>query len=214
MMVLGPQTIFSEMENRVLQLQPEITADNIISGRFMTEFTDYIQDQYWQRSWWVRLKNGSEKMMGKRDINNAFLGSSGTYTEKRLPVDMALLQQNISAMQSLCDTAAEQGVQNWFMVIPSAWSVYPGRVPQYAPVANEGTIYDQIAAMTTGVSLVDVMEPLRDSSRQDLFFATDHHWTAEGAYIAADTLVLPHSANMREHMRAWQDIIRGKGRGG
>ena len=36
-----PDRAFSENENRYLQTTPELTADNVLSGKFMTEVENY-----------------------------------------------------------------------------------------------------------------------------------------------------------------------------
>ena len=43
-----PDRAFSENENRYLQTTPELTADNVLSGKFMTETENYTSDQILQ----------------------------------------------------------------------------------------------------------------------------------------------------------------------
>ncbi|MCL2548194.1 MAG: DHHW family protein [Symbiobacteriaceae bacterium] len=189
MVFIGPETAFSEMENRVMQQKPSLTLDAILSGRFMSESVSYIQDQYWQRSWWVRVKNGSERLLGKRDIANTYLGEADLYTEKRSPINEDVFNRNLTALQSFCKRSSLMGLQNWFLLVPSSYSIYPQRLPSFAPVTDEGELSRVITALDSDMVVVDSFLSLVSSQRSDLYFRTDHHWTSDGALLAAEAVL-------------------------
>ena len=47
--LLTPQQTYSQSERKVLTTRPEISAENILSGKFQKEFEAYAADQFVQR---------------------------------------------------------------------------------------------------------------------------------------------------------------------
>ena len=53
----GPKQTVSEAERRPLADLPEITADTLLSGKFMEQFEDYTLDQFPLRDSFRRIKS-------------------------------------------------------------------------------------------------------------------------------------------------------------
>lgn len=180
-----PAAEFSEMENRSLQQWPKFSVGSLLSAEYMQDLGSYVQDQFWQRSWWVRLKNGSENLLGRKDIGNAYLGPQyGTYVEKRAAVDAALWAKNVTALQEFCAWSDSQAVRNWFLGVYSSGTVYPQWLPDDAPYADERGLAAQLAALEAPLTFIDPWPQLQQEAQSSdaLYFRTDHHWTALGAY--------------------------------
>ena len=77
-----PAKEMSEAERRKLQQLPEISVESILSGKFMTDFEAYTQDQFPARDAFRRLKAVfSYDVLQKKDNNGIYIAdlSSGTY---------------------------------------------------------------------------------------------------------------------------------------
>lgn len=64
-----PDRAFSENENRYLQTTPELTADNVLSGKFMTETENYTSDQILLRDFWTGTRSALQRLEGRQDIS-------------------------------------------------------------------------------------------------------------------------------------------------
>ncbi|MCL2498498.1 MAG: DHHW family protein [Symbiobacteriaceae bacterium] len=184
LVLAGPAVEFSDMENRVLQQWPTFTRESLLSARYMVEVGEYAQDQFWQRAWWVRLKNGTDRLLGRRDIGNAFLGDNGVYTEKRSLVNTQQWATNLEALVKFSQLATASRVSCYFLGVPSAYTVDPGRLPGYAITQDEYALNNELALGQQGYRYIDCLAALQG----DHYFRTDHHWTALGAYAAYQVL--------------------------
>ena len=77
-----PDRAFSENENRYLQTTPELTADNVLSGKFMTEVENYTSDQILLRDFWTGARSALQRLEGRQDISGTYLGADGRYFAK------------------------------------------------------------------------------------------------------------------------------------
>ena len=68
-----PDRAFSENENRYLQTTPELTADSVLSGRFMTEVENYTSDQILLRDLWTGARSTLQRAEGRQDISGTYL---------------------------------------------------------------------------------------------------------------------------------------------
>ena len=71
---LSPAEEMSEAERRKLQQLPEISVETLLSGKFMTNFESYTQDQFPLRDGFRRLKAVfSYEVLQKLDNNNIYI---------------------------------------------------------------------------------------------------------------------------------------------
>ena len=78
---------FSPNENRYLAETPELSWDNILSGKFQDGLEDYLRDQVCFRDGWITVKTGIQKACGDTDIGGAYVGKDGYDFEKITPED-------------------------------------------------------------------------------------------------------------------------------
>ena len=64
---------FSETENRILQEKPDITVEKYFNGEYAKEYEEYVKDQFPGRDAFVKLKNQTEMLMGKRRLNGVLI---------------------------------------------------------------------------------------------------------------------------------------------
>ena len=178
----GSTDTFSDMENRALQPWPRLSVESLLDVSYMRNLSAYMQDHFWQRSGWIQLKNGTETLLGKKDIGGAYLSPEyGTYVELRSEIDASRLVRNKEALQSLSVICKERDIAFWFLPTYSSYTLYPDRLPAYAPVTQELDVVEYLRDVDARV--VDPYNDLREAAEEHcLYFSTDHHWTVWGAY--------------------------------
>ena len=200
---------FSEMENRVLQTMPQLALNSVIEGRYMQEMTSYVQDQFWQRPNWVNLKNSIDLALGRRDIGGTYIGPGGSYIEKRPQIDPDRFKRNLQTVTEFSEWSSSLGIENYFLGVPSTHTIYPERLPKYAVVSDEAALRDSFLDTEANFTYVDAIPPgftgdiesidrvfgqyytyyLAGYLDLNLYFHTDHHWTAYGAYVGYASLM-------------------------
>ena len=61
--LLNEERLFSESENRILAQKPELTKETLLSGEYMTDYEEYMNDQFVSRDIWIRIKTGIDMLM-------------------------------------------------------------------------------------------------------------------------------------------------------
>ena len=183
--MLQPDRSFSEQENRNLRPVPELTANRFTSGRYMTEAEDYASDQIVLRDTWTALKALGERITGKQEHNGIYFAAEDTLLRRIEEPDPALLEENISTLNAF---ASDLEVPVFFGLIPSAADIWADRLPAGAPTAREGDWIGQIYGQTKAPT-VEIGAALRQHSREEIYYRTDHHWTSLGAFYGANAIL-------------------------
>ena len=176
-----PDRAFSENENRYLQTTPELTADNVLSGRFMTETENYTSDQILLRDFWTGARSVLQRMEGRQDISGTYLGAEGRLFAKVTDdtFDWANYEKNLTAVETFF--AANSGKSCTMLMAPSPAGVLGECLPKNAPYYDEDKAFSLLTDKLGG-TLADARTAL--AGVEDPYYHTDHHWTIEGARAA------------------------------
>lgn len=174
-----PDKNFSPNENRILEKMPSLTISSLISGKFMSQFSDYMQDQFPFRDVWISIKAASELALNKKVNNGVYITDNGLiaqFTE----ADRLQIQKNINKINMFAENT-EKPV--WFMIIPTAAGIYPEFLPENNLEINQKELLKKIESdLTEKVGFIPVYEELMLHKDENLYFKTDHHWTMRGAF--------------------------------
>lgn len=182
--LLLPDKGFSQMENRNLRTRPELTANRITSGRFMTEAEQYASDQIVFRDGWVAMKALGERLSGKQENNGIYFAGQDTLIRRVDRPDPARVAENLQYLTAFVSRAE---VPVYFGLIPTAASVWRDKLPAGAPTLDEeGWIKDLYSR--SGAKTVDLSSGLKAHSGEAIYYRTDHHWTTLGAYYGANAI--------------------------
>lgn len=175
---------FSENENRYLSQLPRLSVDAVLSGQYMQDIEQYIDDQFPKRDTWVTLKSDFSQLIGNREVNGVYLGDDKYLIEKWLPedVDQELLKENIETLNSFAKNHPEQKMS--LMIVPTAGLVLKDKLPDHAPMFDQNIAFKTIEDNITFNHFIDVRQVLMDHSEEYIYYKTDHHWTSYGAYLA------------------------------
>lgn len=185
-----PDKEFSEQENRYLQKKPSFSISRLINGEFTSEIADYFSDQIPLRDIFVGAKASAEIALLKRENDDVLLGSDGYIIAKDDQPELERARKNASAVNSFREALSSDeelsGISVRLAVAGRSQDVLRRYMPSLYPAAERteelfGAIDETLAAPR-----VDILTPLteRADNGEYVYYRTDHHWTALGAYYA------------------------------
>ena len=168
---------FSPNENRYLAETPELSWDNILSGKFQDGLEDYLRDQVCFRDGWITVKTGIQKACGDTDIGGAYVGK-----------DEKQVDRNIKAVEDYFMMASEtiDKQKLSFLLVPTSGLVMQEKLPKNARLFDQAKYIDQVQKAMKDYNFVDVRDTLMDHNDEYIYYKTDHHWTSAGACLAYD----------------------------
>jgi hypothetical protein len=174
--VSGPLRIFSAFENRYLTLKPTPSVDTILSNEFSADFEKYVNDQLVGQDYWITLKATFEKLTNKKENNGIYFGKHGFLFEKIVAAEDQLTK-NVQYMNEFL--AMYPNLPISLMIPLSSYEVYNDQMPSFAPSFDQKKWY---SSFQNTWPLVDPM-PLLQTSKDQVYYRNDHHWTLYGAYL-------------------------------
>lgn len=178
-LIISPVKTFSEKENRALSGAPSFSIRSFTDGGFLTELSDFCADQFPLRDYLTDIKAKCEIMLGKRE-NNGVCITESILVDVCEYKDLNTLEQNLAALERFGATLKDQKT---LLCAPRSVDVNSSLLG-IDNSFSKGEIYSKINECD--VNSVDILSPLihAQSRSQKIWYATDHHWTTNGAYIA------------------------------
>ena len=181
--ICTPQKDFSENENKALQTFPAPKFSNILDGSYTSRLHDYFADQVAFRTQMVEIKALFELLRSTKENNNILYGNNGYLidTHNSTEQNYSYLQNNLNKIESIMSTAKERGIEVHSYIIPRKIDVLREYLPQNFSFERSQNIWSLVSDDHTSL-----LPPLykAEANGASTFYRTDHHWTAEGAYIA------------------------------
>lgn len=183
-----PRRAYSETEKRSLRTLPALTAESLTtreeSRKFSTNYEAYVADQFLLRDAFVGVKNETERLIGKTDINGVYLGKDGYLFAKEVTAP-ARFDPNIDAVRRFFEELKQdKNVQNTaLMLVPDSAQLYPERLPSFAENYATSPLCET-AQTALSDAFLDPLILLSAHKDEELYYRTDHHWTTHGAYYA------------------------------
>ena len=186
--LVTPEKTFSENENRLLAKLPKYTNEKLINGEYMNELDEYINDQFVFRDNWIYIKTMAERAMLKPDINSVYFAEDGYLIEKHDESDVSeeQAQKNkdrlINFVKKYADKLGEDRVN--VMMVPTASMVLKDKLPPFATGYDQDAYIDEVIEALPKGTFIDVRNILNQHKEEYIYYRTDHHWTALGAFYA------------------------------
>lgn len=176
--LLLPKQDYSEKEKRYLADIPELSWEDVSSGDWGEDVESYMADHIPGRDFFVGLNAYADLYTGRQVSKDIWVMGDGKLVEAPVSWDEAAIDRNTTAINSFAKTV-EQEVH--FVIVPSAgWACGDDRY------GDEGYI-KEIYLQADGVTTVDACTVF--AGKPELYYDTDHHWTAEGAYAGYQALM-------------------------
>ena len=180
---LLPAKAASDAERRPLAQAPELTAENLQNGSFMTKFEDYCLDQFPMRDNFRTLKSLFHYFaLGQRDNNGIYL-SNGAAVKQEYPLD----EKSVSHALNRFGRVYEKYLQD------SGGKILMAVVPDkgYYLAEKSGQLamdYDALfEAVRQGMPWAEQVA-LTDCLGAEDYYRTDTHWRQERLLPAAEKI--------------------------
>ena len=180
--LFNEKRFFSESENRILAEKPELSKEAIFSGEYMSDYEEYLNDQFVSRDIWIRLKTGMDMLMQKKSINGVYLAEDDYLIEQHTEADFAeeLVEKRIGQLKKLVEKFPATEV----MLVPTADNILSEKLPRFAPYYDDRLLLERVTEEIGEARMINVYDILKEHAEEDIYYRTDHHWTSLGAMYA------------------------------
>lgn len=187
-----PDRDFSESERRKLASLPEISADSLMSGKYLQNFEKYMLDQFPGRDTAVALKAVTQyNLFGQRDNNGFYLIDGGIYKS-----NYPMKQDSIVLFANKLNKLYNDYLKDCNVIC----TVVPDR-GQYVAKEN-GYLYFDFDGMEQllKANLTEQIKyvPINNLLDNDSFYNTDLHWKQEALLPTAEFLASQFGVTLPE----------------
>jgi len=189
---LMPDRSYSASERRVLAQEPEFSAENVLDASYMADFETYLTDQFPMRDKWITVKAYTGLLLGQRENGGVYMTKDDYLIELHRESDFAEGQKEQNTeylMDFMLDMAQLYGPEHVrVMLVPTADCIWADKLPGSVQLLNQTAYLEnlsgELSAQGDGYAqmLVDTAGELSAHAQEAIFYRTDHHWTALGAY--------------------------------
>jgi len=177
--IFSPKKEFSENENRYLQTFPEFTFENLLDGKFISEFESYLTDHFPFRDIFMGIKTKYQLLLGQRLINEVYIGKDEYLFQKYN--DPKNTEKLITKLNEFYEN---NNVNMQIMLAPSSGVINSDKLPNNVSFNKQtetiNYIYDNLK-----FDSIDVTDALIEANKNyQTYYRLDHHWTTYGAYYA------------------------------
>lgn len=202
--MLTPEQSYSDTENRFLASKPTFSLESLFDRKdsYTQKYETYITDQFPVRDKWIGFKTQVEKLLGKVETKDVFLGKDDYLIVNHPASDFEGEQavKNVEFLaEGLVKYARELGLGHVRMLlVPTASQILTDKLPAHAMPYDQSLYVEQVRQLVkeklaeeleamSGTWLEDslVMDAesiLKDHQNEYIYYRTDHHWTTQGAF--------------------------------
>ncbi|WP_160673261.1 DHHW family protein [Clostridium sp. C8-1-8] len=186
--VITPVKVFSDQENRELQVMPSFSLETLKSGSYTKDFENFIADQFPKRDFWISIKSEVEEAMGKKENNGVYKGKDGYLIQKFKGSTDEDTKEKLLAINNLFNNA--KNTNKYFMLVPNSIEILKDKLPFSAPMEDQEKYIRKVEEqLNKDVKVIDVNETMKRKKSEYIYYKTDHHWTTDGAYYAYEKFV-------------------------
>jgi len=184
MTLLLPPRAMSENENRELAQMPVLNGDTVLNGEFQEGISDFLSDQIPGRDLWIGVNTAIKKLLGQKKINGVYLGDDGYYFQTFTDADYSESRKD-AGFAIFEEFALNIDIPVKILMIPTPALVMADKLPANAPMYDADKLWSDLKNAAPSCDLIDLRQMFADAAKNtQLYYRTDHHWTADGAYLA------------------------------
>lgn len=184
---LIPDSDFSGKEKRVLSEFPKATAQAVFSGEYSKKIESYLQDQMPFRNLFVAISSYFNHFSGQNGTDGVYVSKNGYLINTPVKEDNRNLSTNLKFLNSF---AEKSGIPAYLMIVPETGYIHEDLLPKGHEPYMDDAIFDTIRGKTKdNFTFVDLRSLFSNEKDAQIYYKTDHHWTADGAMIAANAFL-------------------------
>ena len=173
----------SDAERRPLAQKPELTADTLLSGKFMTDFETYSLDQFPLRDTFRQLKALVHYGPFLQKDNNGIYLADGFAVQQEYPLDSGSVDHALDRFNRVYDKYLQAAGSPVFFAVAPDKGYYLAADSDHLAMD-----YDALfAALEAGMPWATQVDLTGSLSGSD-YYRTDTHWRQENLLPAAQTL--------------------------
>ena len=193
--LLLPKAENSYYENRTLAEVPQFSSEALLSGDYFNDWEEWFTDHVAFRSYLMKAQTFLQlKVLRQSVVNDVVTDSDvllghhgyGAWDTSYLASDA---EEAAAALSNWAEVTKENGGQFYYVGLPEQYAYYQDHYPDY--LENRSWLYGPTEeAMETALSEVDIpflslyTRYQEAGFPRDYYFASDHHYTIEGALFA------------------------------
>lgn len=165
---------YSMTERRVLAQRPELSAEQILSGKFMSQFEEYTLDQFPMRDTFRSIKANASRSIFMRKDNNGFYYAKGHLSKLEYPLNDVKIENSISKIDEIYKKYLSKTDCKMYL------SIIPDKNYFLAPQSNHIAMdYDLLKnKMCDNLRYLEYID-IFDKLSLDDYYHTDQHWKQE-----------------------------------
>ena len=192
---------YTFFENRMVAEFPEYSKDDFMSGKYFNDIESYFSDIIIMRNTALKFNVIYDKIfMNKNVINNVLVldnvllpynkyGTFFTHMVNKYVDDITI------DLKKLTNELKDRGIEFYYIGIPEQMSYYSDKYPGTYNSGREH--FDKINEIMKSkfeekdinfISIKDYYNEL-ENIKYNLYYKTDHHYTAYGAYKAYEAII-------------------------
>ena len=170
----GPRTEISEAERRPLAQMPEIKAETLLNGKFMSAFEDFSLDQFPLRDTFRQVKSLFHYcILGQKDNNGIYI-ADGYAVKQEYPYNPESVEHALNRFNYLYEKYLKDSGSDIFMTIVPDKGYYLGESSGHLTMDYEA----MFAGFQTGMPWAEFVDITDTLCAQD-YYRTDTHWRQE-----------------------------------
>lgn len=174
---------YSLSERRVLAQCPELTAEGVLSGKYMSDFEDYTLDQFPLRDWFRSLKAKSSLYIFRQKENHGLYTVDGYLSKLEYPLNEGKLDINSKKLQEIYKKyLADTDCTTYLSIIPDK-NYFLAPLDGY-PTMDYDALVKKLRNDLSFASYIDIFDKLKLSD----YYTTDQHWRQEKIVDVAEAL--------------------------
>ena len=183
-----PDQSFSQTEKRVLAQFPQVRMQTLLNGKLEAELETYIQDQMPLRNFWIGVCAYFNLFTGQNGTDGIYTAQDGYLIETPLTENPRNLGNNLKILN---DFAQKADLPAYLMIVPQTGYVLQEKLPRRHAAYTDDLLMQTIEEKTADrYTTVDLREVFRaNSTHTQIYYKTDHHWTCDGALLAANAFL-------------------------
>ena len=170
-----PKKSFSAEENRALARQPVISARTFLQGKYFKDAAAFFSDHIALRCGFVRGRSVAELCLGRQESGGVLFYPDGALAQRGFDASEKLLRQNLDAISKI-----DRDIISVF--VPRAIDVLG--LPSGAGESEAAQYFVRMAYSFSGIGGNLLSELGSANLSRRVYYATDHHLTAYGAYVS------------------------------
>lgn len=179
----GPAKEISESERRPLDQMPDISAETLLSGKFMTDFEGYTLDQFPLRDTFRQIKSLFHYYVLNQADNNDIYVTDGYAAKLEYPLSQNSLDHALNKFQFVYDKYLKDTGSTVFMTVVPDKGYYLAEKNGYLAMDYKA-MFDAFDKGMPWATYVDLTDTLTGES----YYRTDTHWRQEHLLDAAKKL--------------------------